>query len=473
MCGGGFTGIRDALETAAVIAGNYELPGSSLLTNNLASKGAQQNLNSPLGQIANIGSGAAGGGAFGSGLQSAGGAFESSALNSLLDSVGSATGLTGIGDDIGSGLSRFADSSGLSQLFGGTAAPTSDFSNAFNSINAAAPSAEAAAGATNAANFAPGGSSSSYLPTGSVGSGAAGGGQLGGLISPEAGSAGSGVLGSSSGAGGILSDPFSAATSGGGTANDLFNSAFSNPGASGAVGSGVSGFSIPGVAATGEAALSGGSAVAPSGLSSLFGGNSGAVNGLLRGGLGALLTDNNNKGYNAQISAGQGIQDLYNPYQQTGTAANDQLAALYGLNGNGAQAAAQANWQNTPGYQFQLDQGLKAVNANAARMGQTLSGNNQQAVNNYAQGTANQTYNSYLQNLIQQQQSGMNAAGGVATGMAGVANAQSGKSGAAVNTQNAGLSTALSSLFPSNNPLLQLFGGNGSSNRNGLLSMFG
>ncbi len=57
-----FVPIRDAVESVASIGGNYLLPGSSLVTSNLVSKGAQKTLNSPLGKIANIAAGATGGG---------------------------------------------------------------------------------------------------------------------------------------------------------------------------------------------------------------------------------------------------------------------------------------------------------------------------------------------------------------------------------------------------------------------------
>lgn len=56
-----FVDLRDGLQTAAVIAGNYYLPGSSLLTSQLVTKGAQENLNSDLGRVANIAAGASGG----------------------------------------------------------------------------------------------------------------------------------------------------------------------------------------------------------------------------------------------------------------------------------------------------------------------------------------------------------------------------------------------------------------------------
>lgn len=59
---GGWNPIRDAIETVASVAGNYFLPGSSIITDQLVSKGAQKNLNSPLGMIAQAGSGLTGGG---------------------------------------------------------------------------------------------------------------------------------------------------------------------------------------------------------------------------------------------------------------------------------------------------------------------------------------------------------------------------------------------------------------------------
>lgn len=60
-----FTGIRNAVETAGVLVGNYILPGSSLVTDHLVSKGSQQQLGSTLGQLAQLGTGIAGGSGFG------------------------------------------------------------------------------------------------------------------------------------------------------------------------------------------------------------------------------------------------------------------------------------------------------------------------------------------------------------------------------------------------------------------------
>jgi hypothetical protein len=60
-----FTDARDAVESAAVVVGNYLLPGSSLLTSKWTSEGSQEQLNSDLGIVAQLISSAAGLGMFG------------------------------------------------------------------------------------------------------------------------------------------------------------------------------------------------------------------------------------------------------------------------------------------------------------------------------------------------------------------------------------------------------------------------
>ena len=50
-----WTSIRDTVQSVAVLAGNTFIPGSSILTSQIASKGSQDQLNSTLGQVAQIG----------------------------------------------------------------------------------------------------------------------------------------------------------------------------------------------------------------------------------------------------------------------------------------------------------------------------------------------------------------------------------------------------------------------------------
>lgn len=117
-----FTAVRDTAETAASLAGNYEVPGSSLITDKLVSKGAQKQLNSPLGEVAQFASGAAGSGVGSSftGIpESAGGLLEDSALNSVSNSLG-------IGDTTDSlGITKNASGSTINPTTGGvTAGPS-------------------------------------------------------------------------------------------------------------------------------------------------------------------------------------------------------------------------------------------------------------------------------------------------------------------------------------------------------------
>ena len=528
-----FVPIRDAVETIASLAGNYELPGSSLLTDNLVSKGAQQNLSSPLGELAQVGSGIVGGGGLGQNLQSAGGALEQSGLSSLYNSlgnglsdIGNATGLSGFGSDVGNaastGWNNFTQGSGLSDFLGGTAQPGSDLTDYYNGFNSIPGSADlSSAAATPAAQPLAG-----ALPSAST-VGAAGGGNLGGFGGSLGGDFSNGLSSTSVGqSGGVLGNvgnsDFSAFNT---SAPDLSSTPLSNldigsqlsntqnPGnlidglptsqstaqslnpslfnesptatiSGGANGAGTqlgNQFSIPGLTGTPSAGGSNNMGI----LGSLFGGDSGGAsatpsagsgitNSLLRGGLGYLFNQPNTGGANAINSASQAAQADYQPYLQAGQGAENTLANLYGNNGSAAQTSAQQNFANTPGYQFALNQGINAVNANAAAMGSPLSGNNQQAVNNYAQGTANQTYNNYVNQLQNLASGGLNAAGGSGnaglTGASAIASLDQNKANAA----NSAIGTGLQGLFPGGGINLQsLLGNGGSGNQGGSLSLFG
>jgi len=52
-----WTKLRDTAESAAVLVGNYYLPGSSAITSKLTSEGSQKQLGSTVGQLAQLGSG--------------------------------------------------------------------------------------------------------------------------------------------------------------------------------------------------------------------------------------------------------------------------------------------------------------------------------------------------------------------------------------------------------------------------------
>lgn len=476
---GNFNQVRDSLEGLATLAGNYYLPGSSLITDNLVSKGAQKQLNTPLGMIANIGSGIAGSGVgsdFTGIPQSAGGALESSALTSV------GNGLSDLGSNISSDLSSFTDSSGLSQLFGGTPQSGADLSNAYNAVTNTAPNLEATAGATAPVDFAPGGASTSAVAgAASPGSAGVGGGNLIGAGSPAETIGEPSFVGSSQG-GAPIGNTFSDAGAGIGApppSSGGISNLFSSPSNTGNYNfdingnaAGASSYSPTQQFANAAApAAAGGNSV--SGISSLFGSNgANMLGGLLKAGGGYALNNNNSAGLKAEQEAAQQAAAGFQPYQAAGTQAENTLASLYGNNGTGAQTAARADFANTPGYQFQMQQGLNAINADAAAKGQTLSGNTMTGINNYAQGVASQGYNNYINQLQNMASGGMSAAGGAGNALlaGGAAQGQLGQNNATA--QNNAVGTGLSDLFPGNGIDWAKILGNNSSANSGLLSMF-
>jgi hypothetical protein len=92
-----------------------------------------------------------------------------------------------------------------------------------------------------------------------------------------------------------------------------------------------------------------------------------------------------NVGFNALANLQQGVIDggLNTPL----TDAQYQASPLYTPMVNSLQ-----DLQNTPGYQFQLQQGLQGVNNSAAANGSLLSGATMKGINDYAQGQASTGY---------------------------------------------------------------------------------
>jgi hypothetical protein len=129
--------------------------------------------------------------------------------------------------------------------------------------------------------------------------------------------------------------------------------------------------------------------------------------------------------------------------QQTAPGANAYGTAL-GL-GGGDPAQIQKQLESTPGYQFNLDQGLKAIDRGAASRGLTTSGNAIEAEQKYGAGLASNTYQDYVNNLARFLPQQLGAATGfanVSTGLGNTLNASLGNQGnLAYNTQ-AGIGNA-------------------------------
>jgi hypothetical protein len=101
------------------------------------------------------------------------------------------------------------------------------------------------------------------------------------------------------------------------------------------------------------------------------------------------------------------------PYYDAGTPAIGQQNALLGLQGQDAANAAMATFQNSPSYQFQLGQGLRAIDAGAAagvRQPGVRSGATIKAEEAYGQNLANQSFGDYYNRLYNLGQMGQTAA---------------------------------------------------------------
>jgi hypothetical protein len=151
----------------------------------------------------------------------------------------------------------------------------------------------------------------------------------------------------------------------------------------------------------------------------------------------------------AQANAANRAADLQNEqYQQTRQdqapyreAGYNALARMQNMAGNvpGAFKFGAADFQQDPGYQFRMDQGMKAIERSAAARGGLLSGNTGGALQNFGQGLASQEYqNAYnraltgyntgvaSENQLYNRQAGLAGIGQTAAnfvGTAGAANA--------------------------------------------------
>lgn len=160
-----------------------------------------------------------------------------------------------------------------------------------------------------------------------------------------------------------------------------------------------------------------------------------AINGIVSGG---------GSGSQSQaISTGQTqATSALAPYLSAGTNALTQQASLLGLNGPDAASNALATFSASPGYQYQVTQGLQAVDHGAAAAGTLQSGNTIRAEQTLGTNLANQDFSNYYNRLAGVASSGLTAGTSTASIDTGAANAQSN----IIGNQSAGVNTALNSL---------------------------
>jgi hypothetical protein len=155
-------------------------------------------------------------------------------------------------------------------------------------------------------------------------------------------------------------------------------------------------------------------------------------------------------------------QNQLAPYIAAGTAGTGATADLLGLNGPDAAAAAMQRYQTSPGYQWQLEQGLRSVDAGAAAKGMLRSGATLKAEEAYGQGLANQDFGQYYNRLANLSSMGdtavgqsINAGGNLISQEEGNASSQNAVVTGAANAQNSILGNTTSGLGNTVNSLLQ------------------
>jgi hypothetical protein len=95
----------------------------------------------------------------------------------------------------------------------------------------------------------------------------------------------------------------------------------------------------------------------------------------------------------------QGRTDLQ-PYREGGVTAQNQLMQMLGIGGDTtaqgygryAKDFGMSDFTTDPGYQFRLEQGMKALNASAAAKGMGMSGANIKGATEYGQNMGSQEY---------------------------------------------------------------------------------
>lgn len=118
-------------------------------------------------------------------------------------------------------------------------------------------------------------------------------------------------------------------------------------------------------------------------------------------------------------SAIGGFQPLSDLATNYGAGSRLYLDAL-GVNGPGGNERATAAFTTSPGYQFNLDQGLEALNRRRAAGGMLNSGNADADAIRYGSGLASGEYTNWLQNLGGVNNNALTATNAAATGKAGV-----------------------------------------------------
>jgi hypothetical protein len=172
----------------------------------------------------------------------------------------------------------------------------------------------------------------------------------------------------------------------------------------------------------------------------------------------------------ANQAIGQGLGTATNqlsPWATTGQPANADQADLLGLNGQPAADAAMAKFQQSPGYAYQVQQGLRGVDAGAASQGILRSGATIKAEETLGSNLANQDFGNYWNRLQQLSSGGLSAATGIANASVGAGTQIANTDASAAQAQSniygnlgSGIGTGINQLA-NNNAVQQWLGGSG------------
>lgn len=160
------------------------------------------------------------------------------------------------------------------------------------------------------------------------------------------------------------------------------------------------------------------------------------------------------------------------PFVQSGQNALPNLNALLGTGGD--PSSALATLQKMPGYQFTMDQGLKATQNVMTARGLGQSGAALKGAATFATGLAQNNYQGYVNNLQNLANSGSNAAAGLGTIGANTAATQGNNLIGAGNAQAAAANAqAIPAVNAANASVQQLYLLNGLLNSQGNQGLFG
>lgn len=142
----------------------------------------------------------------------------------------------------------------------------------------------------------------------------------------------------------------------------------------------------------------------------------------------------------AQQTALSNVTAAEQPYQGLGATGANALGSM--ISGGGFQAPTLAQAEQTPGYQFQLQQGTQAIDENAAANGSLMSGNTGVALQKYGQNLAQGAYQQTYQNALNAYQTNANTAlQGANLGLSSTGQLTQANLGVAGNTANIDLTS--------------------------------